>query len=589
MSWQAAFSLILVLLAFGLLTFTRLKPHMVMLGVLVALSVSGILTAQEAFAGFSNAGVITVAAMFVVAAGIYSSGAADLLVNKLLGSPRSERSALTRIFVPVLALSGFLNNTPVVASMIPAINAWSRKIGIPVSKLMIPLSYCAILGGTLTLVGTSTNLVVNGQYQLLTGEAGFSLFAITPVGICVAAGGLLFMLLWFPRLLPNRETDKGFSNLRDFTLEVAIDKDGPLVGKTVTEAGLRGLDRIYLVEIERDGNVVTAVPSEETLKAGDLLVFTGDTEAISDLLRIKGIIPSPQSSQNSPLNLQRTERCLVEAVVSPHCAALGRTIRHARFRDRYGAVVLAVARNGERVQGNLGNIMLEPGDTLLLEARPAFVSRQKYNKDFLLINDVGTEAPRHDRAYLAWLILAAIVLTASLDLLSMLNAALLGAALMIASGCCTLNQASRGLDFPVLTTIAASFSLGVALEKTGLAALLAEQLIGFSQGHALLLLILSYLAVSVLTEVITNNAAALVMLPIVLELAEKSGLQSEPFVLAVMLAASASFATPLGYQTNLMVYGPGNYRFSDFMRVGIPMNLVVGAISIAAIYLLLPM
>jgi di/tricarboxylate transporter len=578
--WQGWLSLALTFSVFLTLGFTRIAPHLVMMGALVALSLTGILTASEALAGFSNPGVITVAAMFVVAAGVHSSGGVDLLVNKLLGHPSSVRSGFTRLFPPVVLLSGFLNNTPVVATMIPAIHAWSRKIGIASSKFMIPLSYSAILGGGLTLIGTSTNLVINGQYQALTGSAGFSLFSITAVGLPVALVGLVFMWFVFPRLLPDRSDKKAFGNLREFTLEVAVSHDGPLVGKTVEEAGLRSLKRVYLVEIERGTTVITAAPSEERLHSGDRLVFAGDTEAVSDLLRIHGLEPSAENGQAQTITTQRAERRLVEAVVSPHCAAVGHAIRDARFRDRYGAVVLAVARNGERVKGNLGNIRLEAGDTLLLEARPAFVSRQRYNKDFLLINDLETEPPRYHRAYLAWAILLGMVSAAGFGLISMLNAALLGAGLMIATGCCSVSQAEKSLDLTVLITIAASFALGAALAKTGVAALLAEAMIGLSGGNPWLVLVLTYVTVSLLTETITNNAAALVTLPIVLAVIAQADLNPEPYIFAVMMAASASFATPLGYQTNLMVYGPGAYRFSDFLRVGLPMNVVVGAATL---------
>ena len=377
MEWQGWFCLALTMTALGVLSLTRISPHVVMMGVMTILSALGILSATEALAGFSNSGLITVAAMFVVAAGVYGSGGVDLLVNKVLGQPTSVRSALCRIFPPVVLLSGFLNNTPVVATMIPAIHAWARKIKIPPSKLMIPLSYTAILGGTLTLVGTSTNLVINGQYQALTGEAGFSLFSITAVGIPVALAGMAFIWLFLPRWLPDRSEKQAFGNLREFTLEVTVDPSGPLVGKTVQGANLRQLERVYLVEVERQGTILTAVSSEEVLHGGDRLVFAGDTQAISDLLRIHGIVASSEEGEISSLNKDRAERCLVEAVVSPHCAALGKNIRDAKFRDRYGAVVLAVARNGERIKGNLGNIYLEAGDTLLLEARPAFVTRQR--------------------------------------------------------------------------------------------------------------------------------------------------------------------------------------------------------------------
>ncbi|MGD9660468.1 MAG: SLC13 family permease [Porticoccaceae bacterium] len=589
MDWQGWITLALTLSVLATLILTRLSSHVVMMGALAILSVLGILSAGEAFAGFSNSGFITVAAMYVVATGIHASGGVDLLVHRVLGNPRTVRTALPRIFAPVVLLSGFLNNTPVVATMIPAIHAWSRKINIAPSKLMIPLSYSAILGGTLTMIGTSTNLVVNGQYQSITGETGFSLFSITLIGLPVAIVGCLFIWLVAPRLLPDRRENQAFANLREFTLEVSVDPLGPLVGKTVEDAGLRNLKRVYLVEIDREGSIVTAVSSEEHLKGGDRLVFAGDTEAIADLLRIRGIIPSPENGEAVSLITDRAERRLVEAVVSPHCDAVGLAIRDARFRDRYGAAILAVARNGERVKGNLGTIKLEAGDTLLMEARPAFVTRQRFNKDFLLINDLDAEPPRHERAYLAWGILLTVVVLAGFDIISMLNASLIGAGLMLVTGCCSAGQAEKSIDLSVLITIGASFALGAALQKTGVATYLAENIIFLSGGTPWLMLVLSYLTVSVLTEIITNNAAAIVMLPIVLEITEKAGLNNEPFVFAIMMAASASFATPLGYQTNLMVYGPGGYKFTDFLRIGLPMNLIVGMTALTVLLVFWPL
>jgi len=392
------------------------------------------------------------------------------------------------------------------------------------------------------------------------------------------------MLLVLPRFLPDRKDQQKFGSMREFTLEVAVAFDGPLVGKSVGEAGLRELDRLYLVEIERDGSVVTAVPSEERLRGGDRLVFAGDTQAISDLLRINGIVPSVHDDEPS-LSKDRAERRLVEAALSPQSEVLGMTIRDARFRDRYGAVVLAVARGGERVSGNLGNIRLKTGDVLLLEARPAFVSRQRYAKDFLLINDLETDSPRHDRAYLSWAILLLLVGCAASGTLSMLNAALLGAALMVLTGCCSVGQAQKAVDVPVMLTIAASFSLGAALEATGAAGFVARGILSASSGHPLLTLLLVYISVSVLTEVITNNAAAVLVLPVVLSMTGSLDIPPEPFVIAVMMAASASFATPLGYQTNMMVFGPGGYRFMDFVKVGLPMNVFIGLLTVTVIAL----
>jgi len=425
LDWQGWFSLVLTFSSLAILLFTSASPHIVMMGALVLLSITGVLTATEALLGFANPGLITIAAMFVVAAGLNASGGIELLVNKALGQPENLRSAMLKIFF-----------SP--------------------SKLMIPLSYGAILGGTLTLIGSSTNLIINGEYQVLTGAPGFSLFFITAIGLPVTLAGVIFMLLWFPRILPDRQQETVFRNMREFTVEVCVTPNGALAGKTVQQARLRQLPRIYLAEIERDGTIVTAVPSEAILKGGDRLIFTGDTEAI------------------------------VEAVVSPYCAAVGLRIREARFVDRYGAVVLAVARNGERIKGNLGTIKLKAGDTLLLEARPTFISRQRYNKDFLLINDTKTEPLRHKKAYLAWLILVSVVGLAGTGATSMLNASLLGAGLMVASGCCSGSAAERSLDLKVLITIGAAFSLGMALKKTGVASLLADSVLALSSGEVCL-------------------------------------------------------------------------------------------------------
>lgn len=585
MAWQIWLTVGLTLSVLLLLIFTRAPSDMVMMAAVMVLSMSGILTPQEAFAGFSNSGLLTVAAMFVLAAGIRASGGVDLVVNQLLRTPKSERRAISRLMAPVMLASAFINNTPVVATMIPAVARWSKQIKVPVSSLMIPLSYASILGGTVTLIGTSTNLVVNGQYQALTGKPGFGLFDITPLGIAVALTGMLFIVLTAPRLLPNRqETEQAFANKKQFTFEVAVAANGPLVGKTIIEAGLRNLQRIYLAEIERKGHILTAVASEERLEGGDRLVFVGETDAIIDVLRINGLVASdgsePVIEKNAP------ERRLVEAVVSLECECIGQTIRDSQFRSRYGAVVLAVARNGSHIKGNLGSIEIQAGDLLLLEARPPFITRQRYLRDFLVISDLNEERPSHDKAPTSWAILLGVIGLASFELLDMLNAALLGAGLMILTRCCSVSEARRSLDLTVLITIGASLALGAGLEKSGAAGFLASQIMAFAGSDPWLLLALTYFTVMLLTELITNNAAAAIMLPIVLAMCEPLGLNQIPYVVAVMFAASASFATPLGYQTNMMVYGPGGYHFTDFLRMGAAMNLIVGVVTVSLIPLL---
>lgn len=589
MEWQGWFTVALtVAVLTTLITVPRLSTDVVLMGALLVLGMTGILTPEQTLAGFANTGLITVAGMFIVAAAIRASGGVDMIVESVLGRPGGPHRALVRLMLPVAGLSAFLNNTPVVATMIPAVSQWARRIRVPSSTLMIPLSYASILGGTITLIGTSTNLVVNGQYQALTGKPGFALFEIAPLGLVVAAAGTLFVVLAAPRLLRARRTpDETFADTRKFTFEVAVARDGPMVGRTIQQAGLRHLERIYLAEIERDGGVITAVAPEEILRGGDRLVFVGETEAIVDVLRINGLVPAVGSKPALERNVP--ERRLVEAVVAEHCEVVGHTIRDGRFRDRYGAVVLAVARNGEHIRGRLSSIILEPGDLLLLEARPAVVGRLKQSRDFLLMNVLEHELPDHSRAWTSWAILAGIVVLATTGVLNMLYASLLGVAAMIATGCISVTDARRSLDLPVLVTIAASFALGNALEKTGAASFLGNGIVGLAGTNPWLLLALVYLSVMTLTEMITNNAAAMLMLPVALAVAERAGVNEVPYVMAVMMAASASFSTPIGYQCNLMVYGPGGYRFSDFLRIGIPMNVLVASITIATIPLIWPL
>lgn len=582
MDWQAWFTLILCGAVLGTLIFSRLSPDFVLMAALTLLGLTGILTPAEALQGFANPGLMTVAALFVVAAGIQNTGGVDAIVGRVLGEPKHYRRALLRLMLPVMAVSGFMNNTPVVATMIPAVSRWAARIGFAPSKLLIPLSYASILGGTLTLIGTSTNLVVNGQFQALTGAAGFDLFDITPVGIILASVSGLFLLLTANWLLPERSSpSQQFANRRAFTFEVAVAANGPLVGLNIEQAGLRNLRRIFLAEIDRQGGILSAVSPEERLQAGDRLVFVGDTEAIVDVLRIKGLVGS--ESHEPVIERDAAERRLVEAVVSPYCDGIGETLRDARFRDRYGAVVLAVSRRGEPIRGNLGSIRLTAGDVLLLEARPAFVTRQRHVRDFLLVNDTGERRPDSSRAWIGWSILAGLLVLATTGLTSMLNASLLAAGAMVATRCCSVTDARRSLDLTVIVTIAASFALGAALQKTGAAGAIGAGALSVAGDNPLLLLAMTYFSVSILTELITNNAAALLMLPVVLSVTQTLGLPPEAFVITTMVAASASFATPLGYQTNLMVMGPGGYHFADFLRVGIVMNLLGGIVTIAVV------
>lgn len=588
MGVSAWLSIGVVLCCIALLAFTHIAPEMLLFSGLMVLLTTGVLTPEQALGGFANEGLMTVALMYVVAAGIRETGGMDFLVRYLLGRPRSVVGAQARLMLPVVVMSAFMNNTPLVATFLPATLTWAKRLRISPSKLLIPLSYAAILGGTCTLIGTSTNLVVNGLLLAETETPSLGLFDIAWVGIPSALAGVVYILLVGHRLLPERIPAAAiFENPREYTVEMMVEERGPLVGKTVEQAGLRHLEGLYLVEIERDDRIIAAVGSHERLLAGDRLVFAGVTESVVELQRIKGLKPSTEPEFN--LNNAYPERCLVEVVVSPQCALLGRTLREGRFRSVYGAAVIAAARNGRRILGKLGNIQLQPSDTLLLETRPSFIEHHRNARDFLLISPVHDSTPlRHERAWLSWSILGTIVLAATLDWLSMLNAAMLGAAAMVLSGCCNLTTARRSIDTQVLLAIAASFALGRALQVTGAAALIAQAVIDLASDNPWLVLACVYLMTSALTEIITNNAVAVLMFPIVMATAQNLGVNHLPFVIAVMMGASASFATPIGYQTNLMVYGPGGYRFGDYLRIGVPLNLVVGIITVLIIPMVWP-
>jgi len=583
MELAAWLSIGVVLACVGLLISTRTAPELVLFGGVIVLLTTGVLSPAEALGGFSNEGLMTVALMYVVAAGIRETGGMDLLVHYLLGRPKNVASAQARLMLPVILMSAFLNNTPVVATFMPAILVWAKNLQISPSKLLLPLSYAAILGGTCTLIGTSTNLVVNGLLIAETPTQGLGLFDIAWVGVPCAVVGLIYILLLGRRLLVDRiPAAAAFENPREYTIEMRVEEGGPLVGKTVEEAGLRHLQGLYLIEIEREGRIIAAVGSHERLMAEDRLVFAGVTESVVELQRIKGLRPSAEPEFS--LQDSYPERCLVEVVVSPQCALLGRTISEGRFRAVYGASVIAAARHGRRILGKLGNIRLQPSDTLLLETRPSFVERHRNSRDFLLISSVADSTPlRYDRTWLSWTILGGVVLLATLGWMSMLNAAMLGAALMLLTGCCTVAAARRSIDPQVLLAIASAFALGKALEVTGAAETIAYGFMGLAGDHPWLVLICAYILTSTLTEIITNNAVAVLMFPIVMAAAEAMGVSYLPFVVAIMMGASASFATPIGYQTNLMVYGPGGYQFGDYLRIGIPLNMVVGIVTVLII------
>ncbi len=586
LSWQAWLAIATTIAAFCGNAFTPLPADIVFLGAAAVLFLSGVLDEKAALAGFSNAGMITVGVLYIVVAGLQQTGALQWVSQQVLGMPKTPSRALVRLMLPVMGASAFLNNTPVVAMFIPVVNDWCRKLRFSPSKLMIPLSYAAIFGGLCSLIGTSTNLVVNGLLIDATGS-GLKLFDIAWVGLPCALAGFLFLYSTQSWLLPDRQAVlSSTDDLREYTVEMKV-VGSSLVGKTVEKAGLRHLPNLYLAEIRRDSQVLSAVGPLERLQEGDLLLFVGMIDSILDLQRIRGL--QVATNQGAKLEGSPAERSLIEAVVSNTCPLVGKTIRESQFRTQYNAVVVAAARNGDRITGKIGDIRLQPGDTLLLEASSDFVNKRRISRDFYLISGVPNSEPmRHERSRIAFALTVIMVVFAAVGWLSMLQAAVLAAVGMIALGCCSPAQAMRSIDWSVLLVIAAALALGQALDSTGAAEAIATTVVGAAGNNPWLALAAVYAITTVLTEIITNNAAAALIFPISLSLATQLGVSSTPFVISIMVAASASFATPIGYQTNLMVCGPGGYKFSDFLRVGVPLNLLYGVVTVMIAPLIYP-
>jgi di/tricarboxylate transporter len=585
--WQATFTGCVVLATLTLLLFVQRAPDMVMIGAVVLLLAAGVIAPDEALKGMSNEGMITVAALFVVAAAVERTGALAALVDRALGRPRSLAAAQVRTMVGPSLLSAFMNNTPVVALMVPAIRDWAKKHKFPVSKLLMPMNDAVVLGGLCTLIGTSTNVVVSGLVEDKRGTP-LEMFDITPLGVVLLGVGFVYLLVASRWLLKDRRPPMSKSDdPRQYSLEMLVEPGSPLVGRSIEEAGLRHLDNLFLMEIDRGGHVLAAVAPTERLEAGDRLVFVGVIDSVVELQKIRGLRPA--TDQVFKLVDPRSERRLVEAVVSNACPLVGRTIREGRFRSTYGAVVIAVARDGERMQMKIGDIALAPGDTLLLEAGPTFLDRQRSSRHFYLVSEVAdAAAPRHDRAWIACTILAAMVLAAALDLVPMVAAALLAACGVVATRCISSTEARRSIEWESLLLIAASFGLARAMEKTGLAAAVAQSTIVSAGDEPYLVLAAIYLVTMLFTELMSNNAAAVLTFPIAWQTAADLGVNPMPFVMAVTVAASRGFATPMGYQTNLMIYGPGGYKFSDYLRFGGPLNILVMILTVILAPLLWP-
>ncbi len=548
--------------------------------------------AREVAGALGNEGLVTVAVLFVVAAGLTHSGGSSRIGAPMLGRPRSTAAAQIRMMVPVTAISAFLNNTTVVATFLPVVKDWARRLQLDPSRLLMPLSYAAVLGGTCSLIGTSTNIVVQGL-MIDHDMTPMGMFTLTPIGVPIALAGIAYVVVASRWLLPKRTAaSERMANAREYTVEMEVAKGSPLDGTSIEAAGLRHLPGLFLAEVHRGDDFEPAVAPDFVLRGGDRVVFVGLVHSVTDLANVHGLVPVPEPDATD-VDVPRSDRIFAEAVVSATSPVAGKSIREARFRTRYSAAVLAVHRNGDLVRSKIGDIVLRAGDTLLLEGPPRLLDEQRDKRDFLLISAVdGREPVRHDRGAISIAILVGLVVAGGLEPLThlpLLPFALLAAALMVATGCSSMYQARRSIVWSVLLCIAGALVVARALESTGAAGALASGVVAFARplGPTVALMAV-YLTTLILTELLTNNAAAALSFPIAIETATQMQTSPMPFVITVCVAASCGFATPTGYQTHLMVYGAGGYRFSDFLRMGIGLDLVCFGIAMALIPMFFP-
>ncbi len=583
MTWQAWLTLAVIGLAVAAMARDRASPATALLSAVIVLLVAGVLTPARAFAGFSNPAPITVAALYVLARAVEKSGVLQPVVSGLLGRDGSQRGALARLTVPVAAASAFLNNTPIVAMLVPQVTDWAERSGRSPSRYLMPLSFAAILGGVVTLIGTSTNLVASGLLQA-HGMRPLGMFELTRVGLPVALAGVALLVVLAPLVLPRRRAarEQATQGAREFTVQMRVVRGGPLDGTRVGEGGLRNLQGVYLVEVERAGQTIAPVPPDTELEADDRLTFVGRVDTVVDLQTMGGLTSAEEAHL---LDFDGPGHTFFEAVVGGGSALAGKTLKDLEFRSRYLAAVVAIHRSGEMVRAKLGQVRLRAGDALLLIADEGFLDRWRDQPDFLLVARFGGTPPAVPRKRgVVVAVAAAIILGASFGLMPILDLSLLGALVLVATGALTPAEARHAVNLDVIIAIAAAFGLAAALDASGLAGGMAAVLVdvfGRLGPHGVLAGLL--LATVGLTVVVTNNAAIALMLPVALSTAGEAGLALRPVVIAVTVAASASFLTPIAYQTNLMVYGPGGYRFGDYARLGVPLTiLVLGMILVLA-------
>ena len=588
MTIDAYLTLALLLILFVILVKTKIPAPAVFTGALAVALTLKLAPADELLKGFSNQGMLTVAVLFMVAAGMYATGAITMIMDKLIGLPRTIVGAQVKILPPIAFGSAFLNNTPLVAMMIPVIRDLCRAGRLPAQQLFIPLSFASILGGMCTIIGTSTNLVIAGLVMdaiaegtsAPTGLRALKMFDPALLGVPIALIGIVFMIIMGRFFLPGKQDDRTADLvLRRYTAEFEVRDGSRIVGRTIDATGLASDDNVEVLYIRRGSAILTNDLMHEELQSGDLLSFSADVNAMVELWRTNALVPHLTLN---PMQTERHTHHLVKAVVSRQSVAVGKKIPDLpRDVNTCQYKFVALSRDGQPVAGPLEEVTIEAGDNAVLEVNDDFFYACQIDHDFALTKALeGFHLQRTDRAVESILITLVMVTVVAMGWMSMLNASLLASGAMLLTGCLTLRTAARSIDWGTLVVIACAIGLESAVTRTGLAEQIAGLLTAIGGDSPYLALAAIFVGCSFMTNVITNNAAAAFMFPIALSTASQLGVSFMPFAITLMISASCAFITPTGYQTNLMVWGPGEYKFTDFVKIGSVMTLIVAVLTI---------
>ena len=590
MTLEMLFVLVMIIIMLMLLLFEVVRADFVVFLFLVIFLMTNMISTEDALSGFSNEGLMTILLLFIVASAIEKHGVIEGVIYKLLGDNTSPRMALLKLLPPVGVSSGFLNNTPIVLALTPVIKDWALKRGFSPSKFLIPLSYITIIGGTLTLIGTSTNLIMHGLL-ISDGKEGYSFFQLAPVGIFILIAGLIYLVTIGYKLLPTHlgATEKIESETKEFLAEAEIGEDFEYSNHSVLDVTKHALKGIYIIEIIRDKRPLPEVNAYTYVEAGDRIIFSATLESIGDIKDVKGLTLRTGSELTLD-DLQTDDTVLIEAVVSHRSILVGKTLKSSQFKTRYQAGVIAIHRNNKRINSKVGDIVLKPGDTLLLLAHESFLDVNRYSDDFYIVTNLTPPDKfiRNKRQGLGVLLLLGVMISfVVLGILSMLKAMLVMVVILSLLKLITPRDVVTSVQFDVILLIGSAFGVGKAITNSGLASFVAEHIVDFAKPLGIVALLTAlYIITNIFTELITNSAAAVIMYPIAIEVAEMMNVHYLGMVIAVTIAASSSFITPIGYQTNLIVYGPGGYKFTDYIKVGVPLSIITMIISVITIYFL---